>query len=90
MTNGIVRTERTYATPENARKALDRFVAKRSLNIDDGGLLWQSEGSPNGRWNVRWLIAVKDGRFAPVVFATEPNAVHHAIDFANAGITIIA
>ena len=48
----LLRTDRTYATQDNAVKALQRACTKHAIAIS----------------SLRYLIAVKpDGRFAPVV-----------------------
>lgn len=56
---------KTYATEENARKAITSFVAKSFAQIEEGKY-------------VRFMIAEHAGRFAPVVINSVGHSAHFA------------
>jgi len=97
-TNGIIDTDRTYKTPENARKALEKFAKKNHVHMDDR-FIWNDgimDADEDGgtcsayQWHVNWLIAAKDGRFAPVVlWNNEAGKNVQPMLFVHQGITAI-
>ncbi len=92
-TNGIIRTDRTYKTPENARKALEKLAKNNNIHMDDMHI-WNDGIGEDGltrkayQWQVNWLIAAKDGRFAPVVLWRASDNVQ-PMWFVHQGITAI-
>jgi hypothetical protein len=70
----VVTSERTYASYDNAMKALTKALARFELTPDDP--------------RVRYMIAVspKDGRFVPCVFQPQPS---HMLPMVHLGLMVI-